>query len=65
MTPLTVRAYTTSNCAGIGNALTARALREGRSGLAPNDLDWAPLPCWIGRVREAEGPSKPAKEGTP
>jgi 3-oxoacyl-[acyl-carrier-protein] synthase-1 len=54
MIPLTVRAYTTSNAAGIGNAATARALRDERSGLIPNDLDWAPLQCWIGRVREAE-----------
>ncbi len=50
MTPLAISAYTTSNAAGIGNAATLRALRGGRSGLAPNDLDWAPLPCWIGRI---------------
>ena len=50
MTPLAISSYTTSNAAGIGNAATLRALREGRSGLAPNDLDWAPLPCWIGRI---------------
>jgi 3-oxoacyl-[acyl-carrier-protein] synthase-1 len=54
MIPLSIRAYTTSNAAGIGNAATARALRDERSGLIPNDLDWAPLQCWIGRVREAE-----------
>ncbi len=50
MTSLAISAYTTSNAAGIGNVATARALREGRSGLAPNNLDWAPLPCWIGRI---------------
>ena len=60
MIPLCVRAYTTSNAAGIGNAATARALREGKSGLIPNDLDWAPLECWIGRVRHAEDVSLPA-----
>ena len=54
MIPLTVRAYTTSNAAGIGNAATALGLRAERSGLVPNDLDWAPLQCWIGRVRDAE-----------
>ncbi|HEX9390273.1 MAG TPA: beta-ketoacyl-[acyl-carrier-protein] synthase family protein [Usitatibacteraceae bacterium] len=57
MIPLAIRAFTTSNAAGIGKAATARALREGRSGLIANDLDWAPLPCWIGRVDgiEADG----------
>ena len=60
MIPLCVRAYTTSNAAGIGNAATARALREGKSGLIPNDLDWAPLECWIGRVKDAEDISLPA-----
>jgi 3-oxoacyl-[acyl-carrier-protein] synthase-1 len=60
MIPLCVRAYTLSSAAGIGNSATARALREGRSGLVPNDLDWAPLECWIGRVRDAEDISLPA-----
>ncbi|MCY7388735.1 MAG: beta-ketoacyl-[acyl-carrier-protein] synthase family protein [Burkholderiales bacterium] len=55
MIPLAISAYTTSSVAGIGNVATARALREGRSGLAPNDLDWAPLPCWIGRVASLDG----------
>ena len=55
MTPLAISAYTTSSAAGIGNVASARALREGRSGLAPNDLDWAPLPCWIGRVASLDG----------
>lgn len=50
MTSLAISAYTTSNAAGIGKASTLRALREGRSGLRANDLDWAPLPCWIGRI---------------
>ena len=55
MIPLAISAYTTSSAAGIGNVATARALREGHSGLAPNDLDWAPLPCWIGRVASLDG----------
>ena len=54
MTPLSIHAYTTSSAAGIGNAATVLALREARSGLAANDLGWAPLPCWIGRVKAAE-----------
>ena len=55
MTPLAISAYTTSSAAGIGNVATAQALRKGRTGLAPNDLDWAPLPCWIGRVATLDG----------
>ena len=55
MTPLAISAYTTTSAAGIGKVATARTLREGRSGLAPNDLDWAPLPCWIGRVASLVG----------
>ena len=50
MTPLAIRAYTTTNAAGIGKAATARALMAARSGLIVNDLPWAPLPCWIGRI---------------
>ena len=50
MSPPAIFAYTTTNAAGIGNVATAAALREGRCGLTPNDLPWAPLPCWIGRI---------------
>jgi 3-oxoacyl-[acyl-carrier-protein] synthase-1 len=55
MTPLAISAYTTTSAAGIGNVMTSRALREGRSGLVPNNLDWAPLPCWIGRISSLDG----------
>lgn len=48
--PLSISAYTTVNAAGVGKTATAQALHAARSGLAANDLDWAPLPCWIGRV---------------
>ena len=50
MTSLSIRAYTTTNAAGIGKTATAHALQAARSGLSANDLPWAPLPCWIGRV---------------
>lgn len=50
MLPLAISAYTTSSAVGLGNAAAADALRNGRSGLAPNDLPWAPLPCWIGQI---------------
>jgi 3-oxoacyl-[acyl-carrier-protein] synthase-1 len=64
MTPLTVRAYTTTNAAGIGNAATAASLRAARSGLIPNDLEWAPLQCWIGRVKAAEDVALPTTLAT-
>ncbi len=60
MTPLAIRSYTTTSAAGTGKEATAAALREGRSGLAPNDLPWAPLPCWIGRVAACEPVKIPA-----
>jgi len=50
ITPLSIAAYTTVSAAGLGKAATVRALHAGRSGLQVNDLAWAPLPCWIGRV---------------
>ena len=57
--PVHIAAYTTSSAAGIGKAATLAALRAQRSGLRRNDLDWAPLDCWIGRVL---GPSSGAEE---
>ena len=54
MQPLAVLSYTTTSAAGPGKAAIARALREERTGLAPNDLDWAPLDCWIGRIDALE-----------
>ena len=60
MTPISIRAYTTTSAAGIGKTVTALALGEARSGLIPNDLPWAPLQCWIGRVDAAEEAALPA-----
>jgi 3-oxoacyl-[acyl-carrier-protein] synthase I len=60
MNPLAVLSYTTTSAAGLGKAATATMLREGRSLLAPNDLPWAPLDCWIGRVSAAESVALPA-----
>jgi 3-oxoacyl-[acyl-carrier-protein] synthase-1 len=60
VTDLSIRSYTTTSAAGIGKTATARTLREARSGLIPNDLPWAPLPCWIGRVDAAEQMRLPA-----
>lgn len=63
MKPVAITAFTAASPAGIGNAATMASLREGRTGLAPNDLPWAPIPCWVGRVREAEGVAVPAALG--
>ena len=63
MHPLAVHSYTTTSAAGLGKAATARALREGRSALVPNDLPWAPLDCWIGRVAAAESVALPEALG--
>ena len=54
MQSLAVLSYTTTSAAGPGKAAIARALREERTGLAPNDLAWAPLDCWIGRIDALE-----------
>jgi 3-oxoacyl-[acyl-carrier-protein] synthase-1 len=59
MQPLAVLSYTTTSAAGLGNAATACALRDGRSALVPNDLAWAPLDCWIGRVGAVESVTLP------
>ncbi len=61
--PLAILAYTTTSAAGQGREATARTIREERSGLSPNDLPWAPLECWIGRVAAAESVRLPALLG--
>ncbi|MEP7154793.1 MAG: beta-ketoacyl-[acyl-carrier-protein] synthase family protein [Betaproteobacteria bacterium] len=50
MTLLSISSYTSTSAAGIGKAAVTAALRDGRSGLTANALEWAPLNCWIGRV---------------
>ena len=48
--PLAIAAYTATSALGRGLDAHLAAMREGRSGLRPNDFGAAPLPCWIGRV---------------
>ena len=48
--PLRVTAWTSTSAMGSGNAQTAAALREGRSGLRRNDFAPCDLDTWIGRV---------------
>ncbi|MFZ0869331.1 MAG: beta-ketoacyl-[acyl-carrier-protein] synthase family protein [Rhodanobacter sp.] len=64
MTPLAITAYTASSAIGHGLAAHLEALREGRSGLRPNDFSSAPLACWIGRVDGVEETSLPAALAT-
>ncbi|NID16279.1 beta-ketoacyl-[acyl-carrier-protein] synthase family protein [Luteibacter yeojuensis] len=54
MTPLAIRAYTTTSALGRGLQAHADALSAPRGGLAPNDFSVAPLDCWIGRVAGVE-----------
>ncbi len=54
MSPLAVAAYTATSALGHGLAAQLDALKNGRSGLRPNDFSTAPLSCWIGRVDDVE-----------
>jgi 3-oxoacyl-[acyl-carrier-protein] synthase-1 len=59
MTPLRVTGHSIACPAGIGLPELASALREGRSGLRPNDFGESPLPTWIGRVPGVEAVDLP------
>ncbi len=50
ITPTLIRTFTTTSAVGAGNVATATALRTASTGLAENNLEWAPLPCWVGKV---------------
>ena len=58
--PLAVSAFTATSALGHGLAAQARALAGEVSGLRPNDISSAPLPCWIGRVHGVEDAPLPA-----
>ncbi|MBU6246248.1 MAG: beta-ketoacyl-[acyl-carrier-protein] synthase family protein [Xanthomonadaceae bacterium] len=58
--PLAVSAFTTTSALGHGLAAHAHALAGEVSGLRPNDISSAPLPCWIGRVDGVEDAPLPA-----
>lgn len=58
--PLVLTHYTLVNALGRGLAASLEALRQGRSGLRPNDYEAAPLPTWIGRVDGIEEEPLPA-----
>jgi 3-oxoacyl-[acyl-carrier-protein] synthase-1 len=61
MTPLRVTAHSIACPAGIGLSELASALRDGRSGLRPNDFGESPLPTWIGRVPGVEDVDLPVR----
>ena len=54
MQPVCVSAFTATTAAGVGNAALLEALRNGRSGLVPNDFTRTELNTWIGRVAGVE-----------
>ena len=60
MSPLAVSASTATSALGRGLDTHRLALGQGRSGLRPNDIGSAPLPCWIGRVDGVEDQPLPA-----
>lgn len=60
MSPLAISAWTATSALGRGLDAHLAALRQGRSGLRPNDFSSAPLACWIGRVDGVEDAPLPA-----
>lgn len=50
----TVAAWTLASACGTGRAHLHDALKQGRSGLRPNDYPESGLDTWIGRVEEAD-----------
>ncbi|GAB6195407.1 beta-ketoacyl-[acyl-carrier-protein] synthase family protein [Lysobacter xanthus] len=60
MPPIAIRAFTATSALGRGLDAHRAALREGRSGLRPNDFGPARLDCWIGRVEGLEDAPLPA-----
>jgi len=59
--PLCISAFTATCAAGAGRAALSQALRDGRSGLRPNDFGREPLTTWVGRVPGLEDASLPAE----
>ncbi|WP_326404656.1 beta-ketoacyl-ACP synthase [Methylibium sp.] len=54
ITPIVLRAWTATTCAGAGRAALLDALRDGRSGLRPNDFSRTPIAAFIGRIEGVE-----------
>jgi len=58
--PLPITAFATASPIGLGLDAALSALRQGQSGLRPNDFDDAALPTWIGRVDAIEACTLPS-----
>ncbi|MCG7871812.1 MAG: beta-ketoacyl-[acyl-carrier-protein] synthase family protein [Candidatus Thiodiazotropha lotti] len=54
MTPLSITHYTLTNALGCGKPASLEALRTGKSGLQPCNLENVDLSTWIGRVSGLE-----------
>lgn len=60
MRPVAVTDYTVSCALGVGREAALAALREGRSGLAPEPFETVRLATWIGAVAGADAVRLPA-----
>jgi 3-oxoacyl-[acyl-carrier-protein] synthase-1 len=60
MTPLRITAHSVVSAVGVGRQALCDALRDGRSGLRPNDFGESPVATWIGRVSGVEDVRLPA-----
>lgn len=60
MNPLPITALATASPLGLGLDAALSALRQGQSGLRPNDFADGVLPTWIGRVDDIEACPLPA-----
>jgi 3-oxoacyl-[acyl-carrier-protein] synthase-1 len=58
--PLSITALATASPLGLGLDAALSALRQGQSGLRPNDFADGALPTWIGRVDDVEACTLPA-----
>lgn len=58
--PVAVRAWTATTCVGAGRSALGAALRQGLSGLRPNDFSRTPIATFIGRVDGVEDAALPA-----
>ncbi len=59
LSPLRIRAYTTTTAAGIGKRALLAAFEGGKTALRPNDFGPSRLDTWIGRVAGVESTALP------
>jgi 3-oxoacyl-[acyl-carrier-protein] synthase-1 len=61
MKPISLCAYTMTSCLGAGLEASRRALREGRTGLAPLDFETVPLDTYAGEIEGVDDVRLPAR----